>query len=82
MHDLMDDLAQGVSGDFLASHIPETPSKFPERPQHFSYVGVQFDVITKFHAINETQYLWSFLQLARMNPSKYLDQQGLNYSKT
>jgi len=75
MHDLMHDLAEGLSGKFLARAELERASETNKRARHFSYFAGFHDVITKFQAIQETRFLRTFLQLHATQRFSYLTNQ-------
>ncbi|CAL5361710.1 unnamed protein product [Camellia sinensis] len=68
MHDLVNDLAQVVSGDFCYVLEDDNTHHISERVLHFSCVSSKFDGFEKFKLINDAKFLRTFLAL---NPAVY-----------
>ncbi|XP_028100000.1 putative disease resistance RPP13-like protein 1, partial [Camellia sinensis] len=68
MHDLVNDLAQAVSGDFCYVLEDDNTHHISERVLHFSCVSSKFDGFEKFKLINDAKFLRTFLAL---NPAVY-----------
>ncbi|GAV59464.1 LOW QUALITY PROTEIN: NB-ARC domain-containing protein/LRR_8 domain-containing protein, partial [Cephalotus follicularis] len=67
MHDLVNDLAQSVAGE-ICFHLEDdlrttNPPKICRRARHSSYIGGDYDGITKFEAFQEVKSLRTFLPL-------------------
>ncbi|KAL7162008.1 hypothetical protein ACSBR2_042473 [Camellia fascicularis] len=67
MHDLVNDLAQAVSGDFCYM-LGDNTHHISERLHHFSCVRGKFDGFEKYKLINVAKFLRTFLTL---DPAKY-----------
>ncbi|CAL5444299.1 unnamed protein product [Camellia sinensis] len=68
MHDLVNDLAQAVSGDFCYMLEDNNTHHISERVHHFSCVRGRFDGFEKYKLINDAKFLRTFLAL---NPAGY-----------
>ncbi|CAL5444298.1 unnamed protein product [Camellia sinensis] len=68
MHDLVNDLAQTVSGDFCYILEDNNTHHISERVHHFSCVRGKFDGFEKYKLINDAKFLRTFLTL---NPYSY-----------
>ncbi|GFZ02616.1 NB-ARC domain-containing disease resistance protein [Actinidia rufa] len=69
MHDLVNDLAQSMSGDFCSRLDDDKPLSICEKVRHFSYVRGKFDGFEKLKVINEAKSLRTFLPLS---PQRFL----------
>ncbi|CAL5384403.1 unnamed protein product [Camellia sinensis] len=67
MHDLVNDLAQSVSGNFCLRLENDKPHIIADKVRHFSYTRGRFDDFQRFKVINEAKFLRTFLPLG----SKY-----------
>nr|DAD42485.1 TPA_asm: hypothetical protein HUJ06_000715 [Nelumbo nucifera] len=70
MHDLMNDLAQSISGGTCfrledGNKSNNRANKIPEKARHSSFLRGQYDRITKFQAFHELKLLRTFLPLTR-----------------
>ncbi|KAL7262841.1 hypothetical protein ACSBR1_001077 [Camellia fascicularis] len=63
MHDLVNDLAQSVSGDFCLRLENDKPYIIAGKVRHFSYARGRFDDFQRFKVINEAKFLRTFLPL-------------------
>ncbi|KAJ9169644.1 hypothetical protein P3X46_017810 [Hevea brasiliensis] len=61
MHDLVNDLAKFVSGDFCFRLEGDNSCKIPKRTRHLSYVKTEYDASRKNENIYEAQLLRTFL---------------------
>ncbi|PPD72371.1 hypothetical protein ES288_D10G239200v1 [Gossypium darwinii] len=61
MHDLINDLAQSVSGEVCFKI--EDSQRISKHARHLSYIAERFDGIKKFEGIYEAQHLRTFLPL-------------------
>ncbi|KAL7162024.1 hypothetical protein ACSBR2_042488 [Camellia fascicularis] len=68
MHDLVNDLAQAVFGDFCYMMEDNNTHHISERVHHFSCVRGKFDGFEKYKLINDAKFLRTFLAL---NPAGY-----------
>ncbi|KAH7570573.1 hypothetical protein JRO89_XS05G0138300 [Xanthoceras sorbifolium] len=75
MHDLVNDLAQSVSGEFCFKFESGNQRCISEKARHFSCVIDRFHGIEKFEALHEVKYLRTFLPLSLSYPegSHYLN---------
>jgi hypothetical protein len=71
MHDLVNDLAKFVSGQFTFRLGVDHSQEIVEKTRHFSYVKSRFDNFKKFESLCETTRLHTFLPL-KLSP-------GYNY---
>ncbi|TYI62156.1 hypothetical protein E1A91_D10G226100v1, partial [Gossypium mustelinum] len=62
MHDLINDLAQSVSGEVCFKI--EDSQRISKHARHLSYIAERFDGIKKFEGIYEAQHLRTFLPLS------------------
>ncbi|CAL5361697.1 unnamed protein product [Camellia sinensis] len=69
MHDLVNDLAQAVSGDFCYMLENDNTHHISDRVHHFSCVRGKFDGFEKYKLINEAKFLRTFLTLEPANDS-------------
>ncbi|KAL7245898.1 hypothetical protein ACSBR2_001100 [Camellia fascicularis] len=63
MHDLVNDLAQSVSGDFCLRLENDKPHIIADKVRHFSYARGIFEDFQRFKVINEAKFLRTFLPL-------------------
>ncbi|XP_057499127.1 putative disease resistance protein At3g14460 [Actinidia eriantha] len=61
MHDLVHDLAQVVSGQFIVRLDKEEQHDISTKVRHFSYVPFGYDVLGKFQGIENAKQLRTFL---------------------
>ncbi|XP_057499194.1 putative disease resistance RPP13-like protein 1 [Actinidia eriantha] len=61
MHDLVHDLAQVVSGQFIVRLDQEKQHDISTKVRHFSYVPASYDGLGKFQAIENAKQLRTFL---------------------
>lgn len=71
MHDLVNDLAQFVSGEFCFKFESGKSQGISEKARHFSYVIDQFQGVEKFEALHEVKNLRTFLPLSLSYPDGY-----------
>uniref|UniRef100_A0A2N9GIM5 NB-ARC domain-containing protein n=1 Tax=Fagus sylvatica TaxID=28930 RepID=A0A2N9GIM5_FAGSY len=70
MHDLLNDLAKFVSGEFCFRMEGDNPYDLSEKTRYFSYSRMKFDAYEKFEAFHGAKSLRTFL------PSNVLVQSG------
>ncbi|EOY17586.1 LRR and NB-ARC domains-containing disease resistance protein [Theobroma cacao] len=63
MHDLLHDLAEFVSGKFLARLEDDGSCEINKRTRHFSYVTKEYGTYKRFEALNEARRLRTFLNV-------------------
>ena len=63
MHDLINDLAQLVSGKFIAQLKDHKINEIPEKLRHLSYLRSEYDHFERFRTLNEVSGLRTFLSL-------------------
>jgi len=63
MHDLVNDLATFVSGQFTFILGVDRSQKIVDKTRHFSYVRSRYDNFKKFESLNEATRLHTFLPL-------------------
>ncbi|KAI9169339.1 hypothetical protein LWI28_010835 [Acer negundo] len=75
MHDLVNELAQFVSGEFCFKFEGGNQQCISDKARHFSYVIDRFHGIEKFEGLHEVKYLRTFLPLSLSYPdgSHYLN---------
>ncbi|THG23729.1 hypothetical protein TEA_019526 [Camellia sinensis var. sinensis] len=78
MHDLVNDLAQSVSGDFCLRLENDKPHIIADKVRHFSYARGTFDDFQRFKVINEAKFLRTFLPLGRRYFRNWLSKMVLN----
>ncbi|KAJ9175629.1 hypothetical protein P3X46_014168 [Hevea brasiliensis] len=61
MHDLINDLAKQVSGEFCCRLDGDDSCKITKRTRHLSYVGTEYDSGMIFDGIYEAQFLRTFI---------------------
>ncbi|KAG8651278.1 putative disease resistance RPP13-like protein 1 isoform X2 [Manihot esculenta] len=61
MHDLINDLAKYVSGEFCVRLDGDDSCKITKRTRHLSYVGTEYDSGMLFDGIYEAQFLRTFI---------------------
>ncbi|XP_048425332.1 putative disease resistance RPP13-like protein 1 [Pyrus x bretschneideri] len=64
MHDLINDLAKFVSGEFCFRLDLELSHEARKRVRHFSYVRGKFDTSSKFQPLDGVKYLHTFFPLS------------------
>ncbi|CAN6696703.1 unnamed protein product [Malus baccata var. baccata] len=64
MHDLINDLAMFVSGEFCFRLDVEHSHEARKRVRHFSYVRGKFDTSSKFEPLNGVKYLHTFFPMS------------------
>ncbi|CAL5381766.1 unnamed protein product [Camellia sinensis] len=69
MHDLLNDLALSVSGNFCYRLEDNKPRSMSERIRHFSCVKGRFDGCEKFKIINEAKFLRTLLTIRATDQS-------------
>ncbi|XP_062173764.1 putative disease resistance RPP13-like protein 1 [Alnus glutinosa] len=72
MHDLVNDLAKFVSGQFTFRLGVDHSQEIVDKTRHLSYVKSRYDNFKKFESIYETTRLHTFLPLKSLSP-------GYNY---
>ncbi|EOY17582.1 NBS type disease resistance protein, putative [Theobroma cacao] len=65
MHDLINDLAEFVSGKFFARLEDDGSCEINKRTRHFSYLVKEYDTSKRFKALNEAKHLRTFLPINR-----------------
>ncbi|XP_057522251.1 putative disease resistance RPP13-like protein 1 [Amaranthus tricolor] len=66
MHDLIHDLAQEISGDFLSRlENAQTTSEISEKTRYFSYFRDHYDIFSKFGLLHVAKYMRTFYQLPK-----------------
>ncbi|XP_034921645.1 putative disease resistance RPP13-like protein 1 [Populus alba] len=65
MHDLINDLAKSVTGEFCFLLEDDDSNKIAAKARHFSYVPKSFDSLKKFVGIYGAEHLRTFLPLAK-----------------
>ncbi|XP_028054933.1 putative disease resistance RPP13-like protein 1 [Camellia sinensis] len=78
MHDLVNDLAQSVSGDFCLRLENDKPHIIADKVRHFSYARGMFDDFQRFKVINEAKFLRTFLPLGRRYAWNWLSKMVLD----
>ncbi|XP_059646196.1 putative disease resistance protein At3g14460, partial [Cornus florida] len=79
MHDLLNDLAQDISGKFCVRLDDDKPlHNICEKVRHFSYLQCQFDAFEKFKVINEVKCLRSFISFRSEGRSFFLGSKVLH----
>ena len=63
MHDLINDLAQLVSGKFCVQLKDVRINEIPEKLRHFSYFRSEYDHFERFETLSEVNHLRTFLPL-------------------
>ncbi|XP_050282403.1 putative disease resistance RPP13-like protein 1 isoform X2 [Quercus robur] len=71
MHDLVNDLAQFVSGEFCCKFEYGKPCGISEKTRHLSFLMDQINGPEKFVDLQELKSLRTFLPLSSSNPSNY-----------
>ena len=69
MHDLVNDLAKFISGEFCFKR--EIDKSITRKTRHFSYVRTKFDAFKKFNVSNEAKGLRTFLGFD-LSPPKWM----------
>ncbi|KAJ7003132.1 hypothetical protein NC653_008388 [Populus alba x Populus x berolinensis] len=70
MHDLINDLAKVVSGEFSFTLVGNYSSKISGRVRHLSYPTTDYDALDKFEGIDKAQVLRTFLPLSHRRSSR------------
>ncbi|KAK3223805.1 hypothetical protein Dsin_010830 [Dipteronia sinensis] len=81
MHDLVNELAQFVSGQFAFKFESGKTFGISEKTRHFSYMRDQFGTPEKFEALHETKSLRTFLPLSsssKFSQSCYINESVVN----
>jgi len=65
MHDLINDLANSVAGEFCFLLEDDDSNKIAAKARHFSYVPKSFDSLKKFVGIHGAEHLRTFLPLPK-----------------
>ncbi|TYG96709.1 hypothetical protein ES288_A11G373600v1 [Gossypium darwinii] len=63
MHDLINDLAQVVTGKICSKLEGDKQQKFSNRTRHSSYIVSRYDTVKKFEAFDQVKQLRTFLPL-------------------
>ncbi|EEF34434.1 putative disease resistance RPP13-like protein 1 [Ricinus communis] len=63
MHDLFNDLARDVAGEFCFNFEDGTPNDIGEKIRHFSFLAEKYDVPEKFDSFKGANHLRTFLPL-------------------
>ncbi|XP_062173751.1 putative disease resistance protein At3g14460 [Alnus glutinosa] len=71
MHDLVNDLAKFVSGQFTFRLGVDHSQEIVDKTRHFSYVKSKYDNFKKFESLCETTRLYTFLPLKLSPGSNY-----------
>ncbi|XP_059652688.1 putative disease resistance RPP13-like protein 1 [Cornus florida] len=79
MHDLLNDLAQDISGKFSVRLDDDKPlHNICEKVRHFSYLRCEYDAFEKFKVINEVKCLRSFISFRSEGWSFFLGSKVLH----
>ena len=73
MHDLVHDLAQVVSGQFIVRLDQEKQLDISTKVRHFSYVPAYYDGLGKFQAIKNAKQLRTFLPRNSLTDKQFMD---------
>ncbi|KAB2594873.1 disease resistance RPP13-like protein 1 [Pyrus ussuriensis x Pyrus communis] len=71
MHDLINDLAMSVSGEFCFSLGEGQPREVPTRVRHLSYMRGRFDTVAKFKPLDEIKCLRTLFPMSLRPYSKW-----------
>ncbi|XP_059646402.1 putative disease resistance RPP13-like protein 1 [Cornus florida] len=79
MHDLLNDLAQDISGKFCVRLDDDKPlHNICEKVRHFSYLQCEYDAFEKFKVINKVNCLRSFISFRSEGWSFFLGRKVLH----
>ena len=70
MHDLINDLAKVVSGEFSFTLVGNYSSKISGRVRHLSYATTDYDALDKFEGVDKALVLRTFLPLSHRRSSR------------
>ncbi|XP_057499536.1 putative disease resistance RPP13-like protein 1 [Actinidia eriantha] len=79
MHDLVHDLAQVISGQFIVRLDQEKQHDISTKVRHFSYVRARFNGLGKFQAVENAKQLRTFLPWKIPLSSQFISKRVLDY---
>ncbi|XP_057497421.1 putative disease resistance RPP13-like protein 1 [Actinidia eriantha] len=79
MHDLVHDLAQVISGQFIVRLDQEKQHDISTKVRHFSYVRARYDGLGKFQAFENATQLRTFLPWKILLSSQFISKRVLDY---